>query len=243
MRAIRKMLFGVLVGVIVLGASGARAQNTMTLDLGGGVNMEFMLISAGSFYMPGGDNPGPLVLVTISHPHYVGKYEVTQAQYQQVMGSNPSGRKDPTRPVENLCYMEATAFCTNLSAKCGMVVRLPTSAEWEYSCRAGSTTAYCFGDSTNLLPLYAWYADNSDGMTHPVGLKLPNAWGLYDVAGNVLEWCEDGCQGYPTNDVTDPYNILIHHREVRSSAFDYTAAQCQSSTRYGGPQGTRQIRG
>ena len=150
----------------------------------------------------------PQHLVTISQPLYLGRYPVTQAQWQAVMGKNPSHFRGDNLPVERVSWHDAQAFIARLRRWEGgnALYFLPTEAEWEYACRAGSNTAYCFGDSNTPRHLgrYAWYCDNSGGSTQPVGLLQPNAWGLYDMHGNVREWVQDWYGKYPAGAVTDP---------------------------------------
>jgi len=121
----------------------------------------------------------------------MGKYPVTQEQYEAVMGNNPSNFKGGNRPVECVSWNDAQEFCRKASSMSGKQVRLPSEIEWEYAARAGTTTDYFFGNNASDLDKYAWYSDNSNKETHPVGTKQPNPWGLYDILGNVWEWCQD----------------------------------------------------
>ncbi|MHC4202193.1 MAG: formylglycine-generating enzyme family protein, partial [Planctomycetota bacterium] len=172
---------------------------TLTLDLGRGVKMEFVYVKPGVFMMGGTEDPKhgwqgvekPKHKVAITLGFYIGKYEVTQAQYEAVMGGNPSKWKEPNRPVEQVTWHEATELCRLATERTRKQFRLPTEAEWEFACRASSTGRYCFGSDEGGLGDYAWYGSNSGGQTHPVGQKKPNAWGLHDVHGNVWEWVAD----------------------------------------------------
>ncbi|MCX5677392.1 MAG: formylglycine-generating enzyme family protein [Planctomycetota bacterium] len=184
---------------------------SLTLDLGKGVLMKLVLIPAGKFLMGSPNlekermgNEGPQHEVIITKPFYLGVTEVTQAQYEAVMGTNPSKFKGPTYPVDSVTWHEAVEFCRKLSEKTGKTFRLPTEAEWEYACRAGSQTRFSFGDSEGVLGDYAWYKSNSGGKTNSVGRKKPNAWGLYDMHGNVWEWCADWSGSYSSKSSTDP---------------------------------------
>jgi formylglycine-generating enzyme required for sulfatase activity len=188
------------------------SPTSVTLDLGKGVTMKLVLIRPGKFIMGSPDSEegrkadeGPQHEVAISKSFYMGLTEVTQVQYEAVMGTNPSEFKGPTNPVENVTWDNAVEFCRKLSEKTGKAVRLPTEAEWEYACRAGSKTRYSFGDSDSALGNYVWYGANSGGKLHPVGQKKPNAYGLYDMHGNVFEWCADWYDSYPSGASTDPY--------------------------------------
>jgi len=188
---------------------------------------------------------GPQTIVTIGHGFWMGKYEVTQREYQTVIGSNPSGFPgDLNRPVESVSWLDATNYCARLTQQelaagripAGTHFRLPTEAEWEYAARAGSSTRFSYGDDpghTNLAN-YAWYASNSGNKTHPVGQKLPNAWGLYDMAGNVLEWCLDWYGPYPgglETDPTGPSSNPIGVKVIRGGAWDGFESDCRSARR------------
>jgi len=157
------------------------------------VGMRLRLIPAGEFVMGCDDSSDtrPQHRVKIGRPFYLGIHEVTQAQYRQITGSSPSNFKDDHLPVEQVSWHDTVNFCNQLSLRERKNYRLPTEAEWEYACRAGSTDAYCFGHDPAQLREFAWYEDNSSYRTHPVGLKQPSGWGLYDMHGNVSEWCHD----------------------------------------------------
>ena len=178
-----------------------------------GLGMELLPIKAGSFTMGSRtDRKAMAHEVTLTKAFWLGKYEVTQAQYEHLMGENPSQVKGPNLPVEKLSGFTATEFCAKLTARerqahrlpKGYEYRLPTEAEWEYSCRAGTQTAYSFGDAAGELADYAWYERNTTKKTHEVCLKKPNPWGLYDMHGNVWEWCVDGFAPYADGAATDP---------------------------------------
>jgi len=164
-------------------------------------SIEFVYIKPGSFVMGGDLNgvdgrfsciEGPHHNVRITRGFYLGKYPVTQAQYQACLQQNPSkSTKQPNCPVDNIGEDDCTRFCDKLTEVAGRDVRLPTEAEWEYACRAGTTTKWFFGDDPSPLEDYAWCKSNSGLKSHPVGLKKPNPWGLYDIYGQVLERCSD----------------------------------------------------
>jgi formylglycine-generating enzyme required for sulfatase activity len=173
------------------------------------VGMKLVRISAGSFQMGSGKdfNDAPAHKVTISRPFYLGVCEVTQDQFKRVMGYNPSwlSYKAGECPVDCVSWFEAVEFCKKLSAKEKKTYRLPTEAEWEYAARAGTTTTYYFGEDKAKLGEYAWTADNCQ-KPMPVGHKKPNAWGLYDMLGNVYEWTADWYANdyYKTSPAADP---------------------------------------
>ena len=206
------------------------------------IGMEFKLIPAGTFIMgdaSGEDDETPHE-VTLTKPFKMGVHEVTQAQYEQVMGVNPSEYKGANNPVEMVSWEDAVEFCRRLSElpaekAAGNVYRLPTEAEWEYACRAGTTTKFSFGDDESDFGEYGWYRENSGRTTHPVGSKLPNAWGLYDMHGNVWEWCQDWYGDYPSGSVTDPSGATSSSRRVgRGGSWGHAAGYCRSAFRLRG---------
>ena len=174
------------------------------------IGITFNLIQAGTFMMGSPEKErknsnAHMHKVTITRSFYMGITPVTQKQWQVVMNNNPSAFKGNDCPVETVSWNDAQAFIKKLNEmEKNETYRLPTEAEWEYACRAGSTTRYCFGDDEKILKDYAWYGTNSGGKTHPVKQKESNAWGLYDMHGNVWEWCEDWYGDYPNEPVTDP---------------------------------------
>jgi formylglycine-generating enzyme required for sulfatase activity len=189
-------------------------------------------------------NEGPQTRVTLTRGFYLGRYPVTQGEYLSVIGSNPSSfTGDTNRPVEMVNWSNATNYCAQLTARertagrlpAGWAYRLPTEAEYEYASRAGSTNRFSYGDDPGYTRLgnYAWYSANSSAMTHAVGGKLPNRWGLYDIAGNVWQWCSDWYGTYPGGNVTDPSgSVSGSSRVIRGGSWDYYAYYCRSAQRY-----------
>ena len=206
------------------------------IDLGRGVKLEMMLIPAGKFMM---GSPGAEAgrrenemqhEVTLTKPFYMGKYEVTQEQWQVVMGNNPSSVKGARLPVTNVNWNDCQDFIRKLNTKMKGGYRLPTEAEWEYACRAGTKTEYSFGDS--ITKRDANYGPG--GKSVAVGSYKPNGFGLYDMHGNVREWCEDWMADYPSGEVIDPKGPLTgDNRAVRGGTFHDTISSAHSSSRCG----------
>ena len=203
------------------------------------------LIEPGTFMMGGSYQ------VTLRKPFYCGVFEVTQKQYELVTGGQPSNFSGDTLPVEQVSWntirgnsstynwpssanVDSSTFVGKLQARTGLNLDLPTEAQWEYACRAGTTATYYWGDSMDGG--YCWYSGNSSSTTHPVGMKKPNAWGLYDMSGNVWEWCLD-LYGSLTSGVTDPVGSSSGSgRVLRGGGWLSIADRCPSSYRSnGGP--------
>jgi formylglycine-generating enzyme required for sulfatase activity len=231
----------------LLDQARAQAPKEITNSIG----MKLVLIPKGTFMMgspeseEGRQKDETQHEVTISKDYYLGVYEVTQAQYEKVMGKNPSyfqgpkvGNENADLPVENVSWDDTVEFCKKLSdlpeeKKAGRLYRLPTEAEWEYACRAGSKTAYAFDDEEGLLPEYGWFSRNSSRRTHTVGLLEPNAWGLYDMHGNVWECCSDRYGDYPKGAVSDPSAPKVGSVRVgRGGGWYDVAADCRSAYRF-----------
>jgi formylglycine-generating enzyme required for sulfatase activity len=253
-QSIRKSFFALS---LLIGGGADLCEAQPPKELTNSVGIKLVLIPKGTFTMgspieeEGRYDSEVQHEVTISKDYYLGVTEVTQGQYEKVIGTNPSefqkqvilNGDSSMHPVEKVTWEDAVAFCKRLSElpdekKAGREYRLPTEAEWEYACRAGSDTAYHFGGSSKPSDDFAWFS-NSNKQTHPVGQKKANAWGLYDMHGNVFEWCSDWLGEYPKGAVSDPTGpkegVL---RVFRGGSWNSGAASGRSATRfYTGPLG------
>lgn len=222
----------------------AEIGGTLTVMLPGGVPLELVRIPAGTFLMGSGLDPdwsstseAPQHMVSINSDFYMGKYEVTQNQWYAVMGGNPASHQgDINYPVEQVSWNGCKTFITSLNALGQGTFRLPTEAEWEYACRGGTTTRWCFGNDQTLLTKYAWYSVNSGSTTHVVGGKLANPFGLYDIMGNIWEWCEDDYHSTYTGAPTDGSAWIDSptrgsSRVLRGGAYNSSATYCRSAYR------------
>jgi len=224
------------------------------------LGMQFIFIPSGTFTMGsrlqpseietryGGDakwydDECPQHEVTLTKSFYIQTTEVTQSQWFTVMGVNPSGFKNcgGDCPVEKVSWYDTQEFINRLNQKEETdKYRLPTEAEWEYACRAGSTAVFCFGNEIKELGVYAWYNHESREWTHKVNIKKPNAWGLYDMHGNVWEWCQDWYNKYTSGPVTDPIGPPSGtHRVSKGGSWRSAARFCRSAHRYGVDPGYR----
>lgn len=232
-------LFLLLIFFVFLSAC---AKQERAVDYTNSVGMQFMKIPAGSFLM--GANPklgvaleeeSPMHEVILSKSFYMGKYEVTQAQWQAVMGENPSFYQGADRPVEYVSWNDVNLFCAKLNELEGhRRYRLPTEAEWEYAARAGDDLVFPSGKTRDALGRFAWYFKNADQQTHPVGQLAPNGWGLYDMVGNVWEWTADWFdetyyEKSPETDPTGPDSGRF--RVYRGSSFYWDPECCNYSDR------------
>ncbi|MCO5382153.1 MAG: formylglycine-generating enzyme family protein [Methanosarcina barkeri] len=212
--------------------------------------MEFALIPVGEFKMGSSDDEvgrydseGPVHKITIKNPFNLGKYPVTQKQWVAIMGSNPSRFKGDDRPVENVSWNDVQEFLKKLNELRGNdKYRLPSEAEWEYACRANTTTRFYFGDDELKLGKYAWYSGNSGGETHHVGKKEPNSWKLYDMHGNVWEWVQDSWRNNYNDAPSDGSAWRDENssdRVLRGGGWSYFADSCRSANRRRSYSGSR----
>ncbi|MDB9537926.1 SUMF1/EgtB/PvdO family nonheme iron enzyme [Dolichospermum planctonicum CS-1226] len=232
-------------------------QSSFTEDLGKGVKLEMIAIPGGTFWMGSpaneaerGDNESPQHQVTVPS-FFMGKYPLTQAQYQAIIGDNPSGFKGNNRPVETVSWDDAVTFCQKLSQKTGKNYRLPSEAEWEYACRAGTKTPFSFGDNitTDLVNYNGNYPYKSAPkgkyreQTTDVGTFPPNTFGLYDMHGNVWEWCEDDWhENYinaPTNGSAWNSQSDSNIKLIRGGSWRRNAGYCRAAARDRGSRGLR----
>jgi uncharacterized protein (TIGR02996 family) len=217
-----------------------------TVALAKGVDMTFAWIPPGTFLM--GSPPSEQNRyknesqhkVTLTKGFYLGVHEVTQAQWQAMIGDNTSFFKGDNLPVETVSWEDCQAFCEKLSQLDGKHYGLPTEAEWEYACRAGTTTAYFFGDDPSHLGDYGWFYDNAERKTHDVGTKIPNAWGLFDMHGNVWEWCQDWYGPHGKKHLRDPQGSNNEEaRVVRGGSWYGLMEDCRAAFRFRYAPGNR----
>ena len=210
-----------LVGALTVSAQEIKPGKAEVIDFGKGIKLEMVLIPSGKFMMGSPASEKDRLEnekqheVTITKPFYMGKYEVTQEQWERVMGKNPSETKGAKLPVTDVSWEDCQEFIKKLNAKTSGGYRLPTEAEWEYACRGGTTTAYSFGDV--ITPKDANY---NIGKPVAVGSYKANGFGLYDMHGNVWECCEDWYDDYPAGAITDPKGAATgENRVMRGGCF------------------------
>ena len=220
-------------------SSSFPSGNTITIPVKNGISIEMVKVEAGSFNMgatPEMENPfdseKPVHRVTLTNNYYIGKYEVTQALWQAVMGSNPSYFKGDDLPVEQVSWNDCQDFISKLNAMTGKRFRLPSEAEWEYAARGGNKSRGYQYSGSNVLSDVAWYSGNSSSRTHAVGTKQPNELGIYDMAGNVWEWCQDWYGSYSSSPQTNPTGAVYELYPVyRGGSWNSSARDCRTSYR------------
>jgi formylglycine-generating enzyme required for sulfatase activity len=215
------------------------------------LKIKFCWCPSGTFLMgspadaPGSERNEQQFEVTLSKGFWIQQTELTQAQYEALMGVNPSHFRGDSRPVESINLPDAHEYCRRLSElppekKSGNRFRLPTEAEWEYACRAGSLSSFCFGDDEAMLEEYGWFNKNAGRATHPVATRKPSAWGLYDMHGNVAEWCSDRYAEYPSGPQTDPKGAAAGDQiVVRGGGWFFVPQNARSAHRDAYPEGAR----
>ena len=220
-------------------SSLASGGNTIFIPVKKGISIEMVKVEAGTFMMGAtsemqnsGDNEKPVHQVTLTKDYYMGKYEVTQALWQAVMGSNPSKFKGDDLPVEQVSWNNCQEFISKLNSMTDRKFRLPTEAEWEYAARGGKKSRGYQYSGSNSISDVAWYTDNSGRKTHPVGTKQSNELGLYDMAGNVWEWCQDWYDSYVSSSQTNPTGVVLGWSRVyRGGGWNNFPSSCRSSYR------------
>ena len=222
---------------VVSGVSSS--GNTITIPVKDGISIDIVRVEAGTFTMgatPEMKNPWddekPTHQVTLTNDYYIGKYEVTQALWQAVMGSNPSNFKGDNLPVENVSWNDCQDFLSKLNSITGKTFRLPTETEWEYAARCGMKSKGCQYSGSKNISDVAWYTDNSGSKTHSVGSKQANELGIYDMSGNVWEWCQDRYGRYDSSSQVNPTGAISgSDRVIRGGCWYCTARSCRSSCR------------
>ena len=217
----------------------AKNADVITITVGG-VSINMVKVEAGSFIMGCTSEQGcdcdsdesPYHRVTITQDYYIGKFEVTQELWEAVMGTNPSSWKTYDRPVVKVSWKDAQEFCAELNRMTGRHFRLPTEAEWEFAARGGKKATNAKYSGSSSIANVAWYTGNSDGQTHPVGKMRPNELGIYDMSGNVWEWCQDWCGNYSSASQTDPQGPYSgSYRALRGGGWNSRERNCRVSTR------------
>ena len=219
--------------------SVASGSNAISIPVKDGISIEMVKVEAGTFMMGATaemkdpyDWEKPVHQVTLTNDYYMGKYEVTQALWEAVMGSNPSHFKGDNLPVEQVSWNDCQEFISKLNSLTGRKFRLPTEAEWEYAARGGKKSrSYQYSGSSNISDV-VWYKDNSANKTHPVGTKQANELGIYNMSGNVWEWCQDRYGSYSSFYLTNPTGSYSGSLRVyRGGSWDCSARLCRSSCR------------
>ena len=219
--------------------SNTISDDVITIPVKDGISIDMVKVEAGTFMMGATsemkdpyDEEKPLHQVTLTNDYYMGMYEVPQALWEAVMGSNPSEYKGDNLPVEMVSWNDCQEFISKLNSLTGRKFRLPTEAEWEYAARGGKKSrSYQYSGSSNISDV-AWYGGNSGSKTHPVGTKQANELGIYDMTGNVIEWCQDWYGAYSGSSQTNPAGAVSGSDRVsRGGCWSYNARGCRSSVR------------
>ena len=226
---------------VATNTASSLSGNTITIPVKNGISIDMVRVEAGTFTMGATsemedpyDWEKPTHQVTLTNDYYIGKYEVTQALWKAVMGNNPSNFKGDNLPVEKVSWDDCQEFINKLNRITGKTFRLPTEAEWEYAARGGKKSrGYQYSGSNNISDV-AWYSDNSGNMTNDVGSKQANELGIYDMTGNVWEWCQDGYGKYSSSSQINPIGATSDSYRVNRGGSWYGIARlCRSSCRFG----------